>query len=222
MTPLAVVGLGFLFGLVNAAHCAGMCGVFALRAAGGQKGLSCLPPILTYTLGKSFTYTFLGALAGLLGASVIRLAAWPQALLTLLVAGALVLAGLSLLRPLGRARGAGGRQLARLMAPLLGALPPGDSLLGRFTLGAVTGAVPCGVVYLALLQALALGSPARAALFMASFGLGTLPILAVVGLLGVGIMGRPTARCWRVAGGWALLLLAAFTLYRGAMPFVRS
>ncbi|HZJ71774.1 MAG TPA: sulfite exporter TauE/SafE family protein, partial [Planctomycetota bacterium] len=85
-----------------------------------------------------------------------------------------------------------------------------------FTLGAVSGAIPCGVVGLALLQALATGSPVSAAAFMLAFGAGTAPALALAGWLA----GQGTGRMpLRAAGGVLLLISAALALARSAAAF---
>ena len=51
--------------------------------------------------------------------------------------------------------------------------------LGRFGLGCCNGLLPCGLVYLAVVAAANAGSPLSGAAVMASFGLGTLPLLLV-------------------------------------------
>jgi sulfite exporter TauE/SafE len=47
-------------------------------------------------------------------------------------------------------------------------------------LGFLNGLLPCGMVYLALGSAMSTGKPIDAALFMALFGLGTMPALLMV------------------------------------------
>jgi sulfite exporter TauE/SafE len=51
-------------------------------------------------------------------------------------------------------------------------------------LGAVNGLLPCGLVYAALAIALTNGGPFDAAVFMASFGIGTTPAVFGAWLLG--------------------------------------
>ncbi|MGB1317005.1 MAG: sulfite exporter TauE/SafE family protein, partial [Flavobacteriales bacterium] len=54
------------------------------------------------------------------------------------------------------------------------------SALGPLVLGLVNGLLPCGLVYVGLAGALALGNPIESAQFMAAFGLGTVPIMITV------------------------------------------
>jgi sulfite exporter TauE/SafE len=53
-----------------------------------------------------------------------------------------------------------------------------------YGIGLLNGVLPCGMVYLALAGAVAAGTAWKGSLFMASFGLGTLPAMAAVGYFG--------------------------------------
>ena len=140
MTAALIIGL--LLGLVNGAHCAGMCGAFAIRAAvGPSRGGSVLRFVL-YALGKVFTYVFLGALVGAVGQRLFLSARPFQAVMGVVVAALLVVAGLRLLGFLLRP-GASGAFLAGKLAPYIRAATE----KGPFVMGAVTGALPCGVGY---------------------------------------------------------------------------
>ena len=91
---------------------------------------------------------------------------------------------------------------------------------GRFTLGALTGAMPCGAVYLALLQTSLLGSAAQGAAFMAAFGVGTLPALLGLSLLGKATASRlPTRQLVRL-GAAGLMLAGCLSLARATAPLM--
>ncbi len=236
----AAVG-GLLFALVNALHCAGMCGAFAVRAAAGHRAGASLS---AYLFGKTFTYVFLGALAGAAGGRLLSAAGPLQRVAGLIVGALFVVAGVRLIvgRMAGGATGRFARAAGALLAPLLadlrvggdevsargeGASTTAESAGGavssaaqvaarRFTLGALTGLLPCGVTGLALLQAAALASPASGALFMAAFGVGTAPALAATALLGRGLLARAGAgtRRLRYAAGGLLLAAGLLALLR--------
>ncbi len=226
---VAIALAGLVFGLAQAAHCAGMCGVFALHAANGRgplRGLS------MYALGKTFTYVFLGALAGAAGASVGAIGDRVRMLLGLSVGVALVIAALHTLRPARAARpvsadGDGAapghdssptRSPASGIARVIGSLRRPDLPGGRFSLGALSGALPCGVVYLAVLQALALGRVIDGMLFMAAFGLGTLPALGTVALAGRQVLLRLGPARLRIAAGCVVLIGGLVTVLRSLAP----
>ena len=78
--------------------------------------------------------------------------------------------------------------------------------------GAVWGWLPCGLVYTMLISAPAQGGPVAGALYMALFGLGTLPILLAVGLLAGRLHDWSRDRRVQVASGLSVIALALFTL----------
>jgi len=203
MTWTEVLATGFVFGLANSAHCMGMCGVFAFQAGGGASRSWLRLPL--YFAGKTFTYVFLGVVAGWAGAHALRGAAGIQAVVGVAVGGTLIVAGARLLRP-ARAPSKLATAWARLVEPIFRGVRRAHEVGGPFALGAVTGALPCGVAYLAAMQAAALGSPIGGAGLMAAFGAGTVPALAAAGLVGRGALARLGPSRLRIAG--AVLVIA--------------
>lgn len=211
------VAPGFLIGIASSAHCAGMCGVFALRAGTGGKRAPWR--MLQYVTGKAFTYVFLGTLAGLAGARFVDLFAGAGPWLGLGVGAVLLLAGVRLLRP-PMALSATGSWLGRLLAPAFRLAHGAERSGGPFALGAVTGLLPCGVVYVAALQGAGLGTPLGGAVLMAAFGAGTVPVLVAIGLLGHGAVARFGAARLRITGGILLLLAGSAGVYRSLIPLL--
>jgi len=188
-------------------HCTAMCGPFVLGQAADR--MARLPAgrlceaarlrsglLLPYHAGRIATYAALGAAAGLLGSARMP-AALPAVLMTL--------AGLAFLGlAVGRAQP---RLLAGVMPALAGG-PAFSSLAGpiaRFgglPLGLALGFLPCGMVYAALAASAAAG-PLLGAAAMLAFGLGTVPAL-----MAVGVLGHAAARRWqgatRAAAPWLL------------------
>jgi uncharacterized protein len=193
---------GGILGVANAAHCASMCGPFAWRAGEPPRrafGFS------AYAVGKTFTYVVLGAFAGAFGAEVFGGTSEGLAIFAGVVACALIVAGVARLRPPKPASPGVGRAFefaTRPLRALLRSEPPG----GRFTLGAASGLLPCGPVYLAAFAGAATGAPLRSAVLMFGFGLGTIPALAAVAWLGAGLRARLGRDGARLAGGVALVL----------------
>lgn len=203
---------GFVFGLANAAHCAGMCGVFAFHAGTGSASPLRMP---LYFLGKTSTYVFLGTLAGLAGSRLVLGAGGIQAVLGVFVGAVLLLAGWRLLRP---AKGPGkiATAWARLVEPLFRGARHAHETGGPFALGAVTGALPCGVSYLAALQAAAVGSAAGGAMLMAAFGAGTIPVLLLVAVAGRGALMRFGPARLRTIGAVVVLATGLVAIARSA------
>jgi sulfite exporter TauE/SafE len=67
-------------------------------------------------------------------------------------------------------------RLKNRMAELFAA----KSLASLFSIGLLNGLLPCGFVYLAIAAAIASGSAANGALFMAAFGIGTVPVMMMI------------------------------------------
>jgi sulfite exporter TauE/SafE len=177
---------GLLFGLLNLAHCAGMCG--PLAAAGcartGRAGL------VRYQIGRSLAYAYAGAVAGHLGQGLqLERAGWTAWLFPLLTAAACVFAarGLLLLR-----RDAGLVQLRSSARPkpswfarLLGLLPRDPLPLGLLSI-----LLPCGLLASALLAAVATGSARSGASFMFGFAASS-----GGAILGSGLLAQLAVRC---------------------------
>lgn len=170
----------FLLGLAGSLHCVAMCGPLMLAlplsrsARWGAIGQS-----LVYQIGRVGTYVLLGLLFGLLGKGV-ALAGFQQALS--IVAGVLMLVAAFFAVTWERATGAlpGMRQLTRWVQQRIGGLLRTPSTSTAFAIGMLNGLVPCGLVYAAVAGAISMAGGWQGGLFMALFGLGTLPLLVVL------------------------------------------
>lgn len=219
MTHLDAAVPGLLFGLANSAHCAGMCGVFAFRAgAGGAAASRGAAPVrfAAYAAGKTFTYLALGAVAGWLGARAAASLGLAQAWLGVGAGGLLLVVGVRMLLP----RRASAPAPPWLTGPFLDAVRQARATGSPFLFGAATGALPCGVVYLAALQASSSASPIDATVSMAAFGAGTLPVLAACAWLGNGIVAKVGPSRLRVAGAVLVLASGLVTTVRAVRPLV--
>jgi sulfite exporter TauE/SafE len=195
-------------------HCVAMCGGILGALAVGQRG-SWRGLLLTMVaqLGRVTSYSIAGAIAGALGAGVFvgLFGASGVAILRGIAALLILLIGLQLLfgLPLLRKLEIGGGRLWRLIAPRMQGLLPPRNALGAFGFGAFWGWLPCGLVYAELAVAAAAGGPLAGALVMASFGLGTIVSLSVLGALmhSIGL-----GRVPRQASGALLVLFAIWTV----------
>lgn len=183
MDLVAALTLGFFGSL----HCIGMCGPLALAllptklpTKGGQSGWARLAlGSLLYNFGRVMTYSMLGLLFGLLGGAA-RLAGMQQFLS--IATGVVILLWLVLPKYLTQRREASHRAaavLARLKLSL-NRLLRSHRFAAPFGVGLLNGLLPCGFVYLALAGALAQPSITRSILFMALFGLGTMPAMLAI------------------------------------------
>ena len=209
MTWPTLLIAGFLLGLAHGAHCAGMCGVFALHAR---------RRFVVYALGKTCTYMLLGAFAGATGAALHVLAHPMVPVLGVAVGVGLVLGGWRL--GWGRGPSTGGPAWIRGLTRAVGDLTRKDLPGGPFTLGALTGALPCGAVALAVLQAALAGDAVRGAGLAGAFGVGTLPALGAVALVAGPVKARLSAHQLRAVAGGLVMIAGLSTVVRAGMPWV--
>jgi sulfite exporter TauE/SafE len=220
------IGLGaaFMAGLAGSGHCVAMCGgvagALAMRARmtdPTQARPSRLVLGLAYNLARISSYSLAGALAGLLGRTLLRavdvaplsVALRVLAGLIMLAAGGRLLFGWRLLDPI-EAAGAG---LWRRVAPWTQRGAQRGGLPGAVGLGLAWGWLPCGLTYSMLLLAATTASTATGAMVMAAFGLGTLPSMLTATLAFDRATRTLAARASlrNVAGG----LLVAFGVWTG-------
>jgi sulfite exporter TauE/SafE len=221
----------FVVGLLGSVHCAGMCGgiVGALSVApvtvhGSRPAPPALVNGLAYNAGRIGSYMLAGALAGGIGQGAGALARLPA-----LQTGAywmanlmLAMLGLYLMdawRGLARLE-QGGQIVWRRVQPLLRHVSPGPGAgLGpgrMLAAGLLWGWLPCGMVYSVLVTAMLSGSATGGALVMLAFGLGTLPMLLGLGLLGARLRASLRRRAVRLACGALVLGFGLLGLARAA------
>ncbi len=220
----------FMLGLVSSLHCVQMCGPIVLSYSVALETLT-KPPAkgifdsllgnhLAYNFGRILTYSALGAIAGFAGEamSVIgRISGFTHALA--LVAGiSMVVMGIAML----------GIVPPRLLANRLLRVPasflrsasslinaPGTSK--RFGLGVLLGFLPCGLVYAALMKAMAAGTPVSGAVTMFAFGLGTAGALIAIGTLSSTLRLRLN-RWGRQLAAVGVMVMGVLLVWRGTMP----
>lgn len=138
--------------------------------------------IITYHIGRIFSYCLIGAIVGFSGSIAAKNIGMPVAGLRLIAAVFLILLGLYIgqwLYWLTKVE-ALGKGLWTKISPLSRYVIPVDSAKKSLALGALWGWLPCGLVYSTLTWALATGNAFSGAGIMLFFGLGTLPALLTV------------------------------------------
>jgi len=199
------IWLSFLAGLAGSPHCIGMCGgivaAIALHArdagAGARRRI-----LLAYNLGRIVTYTLLGAVAGLLGASLNLLgmkagANWlfVAANLFVILVGLASLARIQMFS-LVTLESAGGR----FFSGILRWAAHETGFCRAFVLGMVLGFLPCGLVYAPLIAAAAGNNPLKGAGMIAALGLGTMPLLFFFGTASAALSTRLRGNLFRLMG----------------------
>jgi sulfite exporter TauE/SafE len=204
--------------LLGSFHCAGMCGAFlAIAVRPDAERTPAWALQMLYHLGRLTTYALLGAVAGLVGASLdlgARLAGVQQ-LAAAIAAGTLVVFGLVTLIRLWGAHVPKLPQPAWLQRFSIAAHRAAMNLPGPARAGAVgllTTLLPCGWLYAFVLVAAGTAHAGLGVIVMFVFWLGTLPILIALGAglrAATGALGRHlplvTALALVLVGSWSLI-----------------
>jgi len=205
-------------GILGSSHCIGMCGPFALTiGSNAPTWRQNLARQLVYSVGRIFTYSVLGAIAGF---CAYRLSAYSVGLLNVASALAIV-AGLFLIYEGLRAAGwIRRRSLATHQGPCLGGtflatFLNSPNFGGYFLAGVFTGFLPCGLVYGVLAFAATTQDVWWGAIAMATFGVGTVPVMVATGGAGSLISLATRRRLFRVAA-YCLIATGAISVARGA------
>lgn len=189
---LAIIIAGLSIGLAGSLHCVGMCGPLCLALPLKQKSSSQRTTLLIiYQIGRIITYSFFGLLIGWLGHRV-SLAGYQQSFSITMGSILIVLAIFSLMSSkqfgikfLNKFYLFVQQKIASSFKNLQGAT-------SYLVMGIANGFLPCGLVYMALASTLSLTGISESVIFMASFGLGTIPAMLLTGLAGQLI--RPNIR----------------------------
>lgn len=215
MTDLPLILLG---GLLGSSHCIGMCGPLALALGAQQSHFSVnLRRQIVFSVGRIFTYGFLGALAGFGGW---WLADRPQSLINVqatlsIVAGvALLLLGLSTAGVLPQLKSRWLQVAPCTAAASLKSLLVSPGLTSALLAGLFTGFIPCGLVYAFLVYAAASGDLMHGWVTMVAFGVGTVPLMVLAGCGGTLLSISNRARVLRVAA-WCIVVTGMISIVRG-------
>lgn len=179
---MEILWLGLVTGLIGSLHCVGMCGPIALSLPlRGNSYPEKLFGGILYNLGRTLTYALMGAVFGAIGQGfqLIGFQQWIS-----IIMGALMIISVflpSLLTPLKATTIFGFTSKVRKGIQHLFAQ---RSFGGLFLIGLLNGLLPCGLVYVAIASAIGTGDLILGIGFMVLFGLGTLPMMLAISMLG--------------------------------------
>lgn len=175
---------GFIFGLLGSFHCVGMCGPVAfLLPVDRENSLRKVGQVSLYHFGRIVSYALIGLLFGLLGESFGLFGLQQQ--LSVLVGIFMILAILLPYKKFSKINGSG--PVIKMVSKIKSGL--GQNLKKKKTstflsVGFLNGFLPCGLVYMAVFGAVASANALQGSLYMALFGLGTIPLMTAAVYLG--------------------------------------
>lgn len=169
-----------ILGLGGGFHCIGMCGPIALVLPINRSNkLSGFFQTISYHSGRIITYALMGFVFGWIGKGL-YLAGFQQRVSILM--GIIMI--LTVVFPTKYLNNFGlGKPLYYLIGKVkqsLGSFLQKKSFFAVFVIGLLNGWLPCGLVYIALIAAIAMSNPFSGALYMVFFGIGTSILLSVL------------------------------------------
>ncbi len=174
----------FFVGLLGSFHCIGMCGPIAIALpVPNSKNLSFVAGRLLYNLGRVATYSFLGAVFGLLGSRFV-ISGFQQS--TSIALGLAIIIAV-IIPPKYKAKISQHKFVQKITLPLksgISDLFKKGTFSAMFLIGILNGFLPCGLVYVALAGAIASGNAISGTAVMILFGLGTVPAMFAATIFG--------------------------------------
>ena len=167
----------FILGLLGSFHCIGMCGPIAFmlpvdRTNHYKKGSQ----ITLYHIGRLLAYSIIGLVFGLVGKSLYIFGFQQQ--LSIFIGVLMILVVVIPQRIFNK---------YNFSKPIYKGISKVKSSLGKalkkktmdtfLTIGFLNGFLPCGLVYMAVFAAIASSNALSGSLYMAIFGLGTIPLM---------------------------------------------
>jgi sulfite exporter TauE/SafE len=166
-----------ILGLLGSFHCVGMCGPIAfVLPLDRENKLRRILQLFSYHFGRILTYSLLGLLFGIAGTTFhffgvqqqLSIAIGILMILTVIIPSQLT-NKFSITKPIyrlvGKVKNALGAELKKKEPETF------------FIIGFLNGLLPCGLVYMAVFGAIATGDALQGSLYMAVFGLGTVPLM---------------------------------------------
>jgi sulfite exporter TauE/SafE len=212
----------FLLGSAGSLHCAGMCGPLCLllpinRAARTKRLL-----LLTfYQLGRVCSYGLIGLLIGLAGRGLYKPAyqQWFSVSLGVLM---LLMALLYFYQNSSIESGFVKKYYQSVRRLIIATVKKAHSWHGSLLFGMANGLLPCGMVYMATLGALGTSGLLESTLFMVLFGLGTVPLMFMIGYAGHSSRWRRRVPVKKLVPAF-IMLTACILILRGlnlGIPFI--
>ena len=166
-----------ILGLMGSLHCVGMCGPIAfMLPVDRSNNFKKLSQIFIYHIGRLLAYGTLGLIFGLLGKGLYVFG--MQQKLSIAIGILMIIVVLIPYKTFNK------YNLSKPMYSLIGKI---KSNLGKqlqkktpdtfLTIGFLNGLLPCGLVYMALFGAIAMGNAMEGLFYMVLFGAGTIPLM---------------------------------------------
>ena len=217
---MEVILAGFLLGLVGSLHCAGMCGPIALNLPlRGNSFTERLISGILYNLGRTMMYGVMGAIFGFIGQGFLLLGIQRWVSITM---GIILI--VSVIAPFAfkRIKFSNFDFFTGFVRSSIQKLFQMRSYKGLFLIGMLNSLLPCGLVYLAIVGAIASGNMFYGSLYLVFFGLGTLPMMLAISLIGNAITSNGRNILNKIIP-YVVVLMGVLFIFRGlclGIPYI--
>lgn len=173
-----------IFGLLGSFHCVGMCGPIAfMLPVDRTHSTKKIIQISTYHIGRLLAYSIIGLVFGLVGKGLYIFGMQQQ--LSIIVGVLMIVIVLIPVHTFNKYNFS--KPIYQIISRIKSSL--GQALKKKsadtfLTIGFLNGFLPCGLVYMAVIASIATQSAAQSSLYMALFGLGTIPLMTTAIYLG--------------------------------------
>ena len=202
----------FILGLLGSFHCVGMCGPIAFMLPVDRSNtFKKITQIAIYHFGRLLAYSIIGLVFGLIGKSLYIFGFQQQ--LTIIIGVLMILVVLIPQQTFNKYNFS--RPVYRLISKVkstLGSAMKKKTMDTFLTIGFLNGFLPCGLVYMALFAAIAGGNALNGILYMAVFGLGTIPLMTTAIYFSQFLKGKARQRIQKAIPVFVILIGALFIL----------
>jgi len=206
----------FLIGLAGSVHCVGMCGPLALAIPGASKdkGFTFFLRTIAYQISRISGYGVLGLIVGFFSQGMQFTGVQPY--FSLLSGILLLFLGFFGIIPEVNAFSKYPiiQHFQVKINRIIGTVMTNEHFSTPFVLGFLNAMLPCGMIYIALGTGLSSGNMSEAALYLISFGLGTLPLMFMVSLSGQ-FLSLQMRRSWQKTIPIIFMISGIILIYKG-------
>ena len=202
----------FVLGILGSFHCIGMCGPIAfMLPVDRTNSYKKITQITIYHIGRLLAYSIIGLIFGLIGKSFYLFGFQQQ--LSIGIGVIMILVVLIPQKIFNK---------YNLSKPIYKIISKVKSALGHalkkktpdtfLTIGFLNGFLPCGLVYMAVFSAIASGNALNGSLYMAIFGLGTVPLMTTVIYFSHLLKGQLRQKIQNIIPAFVILIALLFIL----------
>lgn len=204
---------GFTLGLLGSFHCIGMCGPIALSIPGQTRSpFAMFLRGLLYNTGRILTYSCIGFVFGVLGMGA-TIAGYQNVLSIVLGSLIIIFALFPHIKLPGKAKDLYSGFTSQI-SKHISTLYKSNSRFSSFFIGLLNGFLPCGFVVTALAAALITSTTFHSAIYMALFGLGTLPVMLMMNMA-PGYISPKTRSKLRPFSAYFAIIIGLLLIWRG-------